>query len=424
MVNRPSQATSIWKNTAFTKLLVAFGISSFGDWFDLLAVSNIMVYQWHVSPFVASLWGLSFSLPSVLFSQIAGVLADKFSQIAILRFADASRFVVTLTLLLAPNPWSMLGILTVRGTIAALSQPAQGALNRRMVEDDQLLSANGITNTVSQMSKIVGPVIGAAVMGMTSPHFCLLLNAVSFLVSFGVLLLVKGPSPSTPSTGSKASKTPFHHEWKQGWAVVLRNRVLFHATWILFVAVFTTQIADTMWAILLRSVRPLEPQLLGWVVSIVGLGALPCTIVLSQKRAIHSFRFVLGMGATLMGAGFLAFGLFRPDWPGTELFLAALVLGIGVGIFFPTHSFLVQKQTPPDVLGRVMGILNSLTSLAVVIGPLCGGVITERWGPSFTFTWSGWFTVVTGAMVLFVGRRLFVGTSTLDSGRASRAPNV
>lgn len=82
-------------------------------------------------------------------------------------------------------------------------------------------------------------------------------------------------------------------------------------------------------------------------------------------------------------------GLYQPGSGVSWLLLAAFLGGIGTGLASVGSNYLRQKETPKEAIGRVTGILDSLSSSIFIVAPLLGGALIQTWGVSLSFQWTG-----------------------------------
>ncbi len=80
------------------------------------------------------------------------------------------------------------------------------------------------------------------------------------------------------------------------------------------------------------------------------------------------------------------------------------VVATGVAIAFPLVPSLVSKRTPPHEQGAILGITQSLGSLARVPGPLVAGVLFEQVNPAAPFLFGAGLMAIGFAMTLLVYR--------------------
>jgi predicted MFS family arabinose efflux permease len=82
---------------------------------------------------------------------------------------------------------------------------------------------------------------------------------------------------------------------------------------------------------------------------------------------------------------FMAAGLFHKDTPLWIILPVSFIGGIGTGFISTGLNYMMQKETPPEAIGRVSGIYDSMSSVVFIVSPLTGGVLIGLWGASFTF---------------------------------------
>lgn len=71
---------SLWNNSKFTRLLASWRISGMGDWFDIFTLQLIFARELNASPVIMWLFAFLYFVPAVLFSPLAGVIADHYSK--------------------------------------------------------------------------------------------------------------------------------------------------------------------------------------------------------------------------------------------------------------------------------------------------------------------------------------------------------
>jgi DHA1 family tetracycline resistance protein-like MFS transporter len=121
----------------------------------------------------------------------------------------------------------------------------------------------------------------------------------------------------------------------------------------------------------------------GGVFAVVGT----CTAIV-QGGLIHRLtrRFgelrLLRIGTPVLGAGLAIIG-WSPSFGGrgvTVMLLGACVLALGYGLSNPCLSSYTSRQAGPTVQGSVLGVLQSMSALARVLGPAAGGLLYQFLG--------------------------------------------
>lgn len=123
----------------------------------------------------------------------------------------------------------------------------------------------------------------------------------------------------------------------------------------------------------------------------------------------------------LIGLMFAAAGAFRQDSPLWLMLLVFFIGGIGTGFTSSGMNYILQKETPPEAVGRVSGIFESLTSVIFVIAPLCGGALIGLMGVSRTFLIAGLAIGIIGFIGIVLRWQLWGRT---DAGKPEVSRNA
>jgi len=78
------------------------------------------------------------------------------------------------------------------------------------------------------------------------------------------------------------------------------------------------------------------------------------------------------------------------------LIVARTVQGVGAAMVMPLALALLNATVPPQRRGWAMGIFGSVTALAVVVGPVLGGAITQ----GIAWQWIFWLNVPIGLLTI------------------------
>jgi len=112
-----------------------------------------------------------------------------------------------------------------------------------------------------------------------------------------------------------------------------------------------------------------------------------------------------------LGSFLIMLNLALIPYGGTFLGLAiiSVFLSIGTGIFQPTVLSLISEVTPEDEQGVTLGVNQSVSAMARVLGPLWGGFAFEFLGYPYPFLTGAAFTLIIFIFTLFyIPKRLNV----------------
>lgn len=160
---------------------------------------------------------------------------------------------------------------------------------------------------------------------------------------------------------------------------------------IYFVIVFSMANIYGTFAILGYKVFSFSDREIGYLFTIIGIVS-----AVVQGGLLRQFsKYISEENLVLIGIFFMMIGL--GGLPYGINFLGVAIIGgflaIGSGILQPTILGLVSREASDENQGEILGLNQSLASLARVLGPLWGGIAYEYIGYQFPFLTGGIFTL-------------------------------
>ena len=195
------------------------------------------------------------------------------------------------------------------------------------------------------------------------------------------------------ATTSRASLGPGQDlSRSQGWALALASVASFMV--VLDMLVVTTAL-NTIRRDLGASIADLE-----WTVNAYTLAFAVLLMTGSAIGDRFGRRRVFAAGLALFTVASAGCALA----PGVGWLIAArTVQGAGAALVMPLALAVLNAAVPPQRRGWAMGIFGAVTSLAVVVGPVLGGAITQ----GIAWQWIFWLNVPVGLVAIaLVLRRL------------------
>lgn len=329
------------------------------------------------------------SVPMLLFLLIGGVAVDRFPRARVMLLSDLTRgavvgIVTFLAFTDALQIWHIYIASILFGFVSAFFQPAFGAIIPDLVPLNGRPSANSLTALSGQITGILGPALGAAMVAFTGTASVFAFDTVSFFISALCLLPVLRAyiAPANPAR----STSNMFQEFKEGWRVVITLPWL----WIMLTLealLNLTQAGPYAVALpfLVKNTLHSDVQVLGWFYSAASIGSVVVAIWLGHYAKLHRRGMTGFILLTLWGLSTAVLGLPLGVAP---LVVSNLVVGGSVSAFNLIESNIIQEMVPQDHLGRVysIGLLGSFVLL-----PIGYGV-------------AGWATDLVGApAVLLVG---------------------
>ncbi len=138
---------------------------------------------------------------------------------------------------------------------------------------------------------------------------------------------------------------------------------------------------------------------LQWTVNAYGIAFAAGIITAAALGDRFGRRRVFNTGLPLFTLASAACALV----PGaSELIVARTVQGLGAAVVLPLSLTILTTAFPPEKRGMIVGVYGGLAGLAVALGPIVGGVITQ----TIDWHWIFWLNVPLGLAAVLLGTRL------------------
>lgn len=404
------------RNPQVRRLWFAQIVSELGDWLNFVALVQL-IQTFSNSARDTGLLIILQMMPMVIFSPIAGVVADRFDRRKVMIIADLLRAVIVLGFLLIDRPerlWMLYVLAGMQFTVTSFFEPSRAALIPNLASKEELLAANGLSSVTWSVMLAVGGGLGGLISGLVSNRAAFIVDAASFLTSATLLLRInnhRGQSDLAPST-LKADLNPSdldidyqskdQSEDKSLWLVL---KYLWQRPDVLSVLLVKSGICITAGGV--------------WLLSII-YGQKVFPVGKDGSLSVGLFYCVHGLGA-IVGA-VLTGRFFRENGPdplkGIQLaFLFRsgffLLWGAAINILFATSSVmcvtacgsllwvmsttLLQRLCHDSIRGRIFALENAACTLAMAISITLTGRMIDVWQMSASKA-----TLVTSAMALLI----------------------
>lgn len=379
----------------FRLFFVALTVSMIAESILLLALA-IWVKELTGSDGLAGATFLALTAPMVL-APLAGWVVDRMSRRTLfvaLNAATAGLLLPLLTVHDAGRLWVIYAVAAGYGLSYIALGATVTALVQELVPADLLPDANGVTQTVKQGLRLVGPLLGAGLYVLLGGPAMAAACALGFLAAAAIGLAVRlAPAPvATPTpggpTGAAAAGGPtgaaagtaggWRAEVVAGVRHLVREPALRRALVAVVAATVGLGFGETLWFAYVDQGLGREPAFLGVLVSLQGIGGL-----LGGLGSAALVRRLGELGGMALGVSAVAVGFLAPIWPVLGLAVAAaLLIGLGLPVALVGTMTLLQRHTPPDLLGRASAALDALASgpqsLAIGLGALLVGLADYR----------------------------------------------
>jgi MFS family permease len=358
---------------AFRRLWLSAIAAALGQWMQSTALGWLALDLTDSEAFVG-LVAFAAGLPFLVISIPGGLVIDRFDRRSVIIGCQVVAAVLATIVAIdvisgAVRPWHLPLAAFVNGSLQAILNPAQQSIIPSLVPRDRLTNAIGLLSAGQNMTRVVGPTIAGAVIGLTGTGQAFLLQAVA--VSAALILMLTASFPqglATRTTASLAALT-------EGARVVASRpdlRIL-----LILVSIPTLLIFPylSFMSVFARYVLDIGPQGLGLLMAASGVGAVIGALLVAAGSRAHTGR-ALVLQSMLYGSVIAGFCATR-FLPLNLLFLAAAGL-LGSSLMSATNA-LIQHRIDDAIRGRVFGIYM-LTWGLMPLGSMPMGLLSAEFG--------------------------------------------
>ena len=315
------------------------------------------------------------SIPVLLLTLYAGVMADRRDKRAIILAAQCVSLVLAVALAVLTDTdrvtlgW-ILTLVFLSGVANAFEIPTRQSFFAELVGKEDLTNAIALNSSAFNLSRIVGPALAGVLIGTVGIAACFYANAVSYLAVIAGLLAIRRPRVAVvrSAEGVRENLT-------EGFRFVWNDRLARSLVALIAIASIFGFPYAMLLPVFARDVLHVGAPGLGWLLSATGVGSLAGGITVAALAGrVPRGRLLLAAAvgfAVLVGA----FSLSR-SLPLSLLLLA--LSGFCIIPFTATVNALLQTLTPDALRGRVMSVYVFMFLGMTPVGSLQAGAVA-RW---------------------------------------------
>lgn len=344
-----------------------------------------------VQPCDANLIIISFTVPGLLVTPLAGVIADRWGS---KRVMVPSLFLFSLggiACAFAPD----FDIFLICRFVQGMGSGALGVLSLTIISDsfenhEMRIKALGYNNSIISIANATIPLLAGA-LAEISWHLPLLLSGSGFPLALLIWFTMRMP----PYASTEPELSLGGYLKATGKAIsqpTVRYLLLF--TTINFIVIFGPLV--TFYPELADQRFRADPFEIGLVLSALSVGTMLVTSQISRILDHISSRTAILIGFAAFGAGLLA----MPLMPGLLWGIVPIfIMGLGQGIVAPTMMGCLIARTPYAQRSGVLAANGTLVRLAQSLGPLMFGFVYTGMSIEWIFYIGGTISLLTCILI-------------------------
>jgi len=231
------------------------------------------------------------------------------------------------------------------------------------------------------LAVFLAPGLGGLIISFLNPGYALLVNSISFLVSFLAIASLRMKINERDSS--------MHSIWgeiREGFQFVVKTKPILYTNLAMVSSVFGTTLFITLLVFHLKDSISLNTVMIGWLLSMGGVGAILGAVTSNLFRKRFSYRSILFTASVIGGLSILCFGFIETYY--------WLVIMNAAGTFCasmmsPCIITIRQTLTPDHLLGRVQATSRLMTWVFMPLAAFLAGILAEAIGTDQTIMLAG-----------------------------------
>ncbi len=384
---------------AFRLLVVAYGLSTWGD-FIAVAALTLRVQQSTQSGWAVAGLLLASGLPVMVLHPVAGLLVDRGDTRRILMAAAGLQSLCALALAHASPLWLTYALCFGLGCGLAVEAPALFSLVPRVVGHARVVRANAWLEAARYAAVTFGLLCGGVVSEAGGGGVALTLDAGTFALAAicvgcirDTMLVARAEDAAHPALGL------------DGVRFLLRHRVVRACVLVVWSVAIFTGLMNTTEVFLAKDVLDVGDSGYGLLAAATGLGMMLGALVVGRRLTEETSSTAMIVGAFVAGGALVVASV------ATHLLVAGgalVVVGGCQGVVNVAMRGVLQGASPQELRGRAYSAYQAALTVATLLSLASAGALIELVSVRPTIALAGVGTLVAagcGGAMLHVGDR-------------------
>ncbi len=376
----------------FLFLTLAGAMSQLGDRLSHMLLITIIGISAPGKLIAYSGGSLTFVLPTLLLSPIAGVLVDHWNKrktIARTHLIQTGIFFLTpfaITLTRSFIPFWI--ALTVFFGLDIFNNTANPALLPHLVPGDKILLANSVSLIFARIATVLGMVIGGFLIKWAGWNNAIFIDASCHLIAAILVLNIafKEPQFSSPLTISGDKNEPgitaqllnalkqFFADLKELILLLIHNRLVAFVIASIVVSTFISAVSYTILIFLVQQVLNMGTSGVGVFAGILAIGMIAGAVSIGLLPQNINRPLIVVLVILLYGILFLVGYWLIVVW---FMIIVALVAGIAFSWLGVVQNTMLQEEVAAGIRGRIFSTREFFTNLTFLLTTLFIGVLGD-----------------------------------------------
>lgn len=355
------------RNRNLRRAQLAFGATWTAEWAFTVALAVVAFRDGGAT--AVGVVGFARMAPAALLSPFGAALGDRFRRDRVLVWSCVVRAAATaaaaLLIAIGASNLAVYALAALATAGFTVFRPAHSALLPGLcTSPSELMSANVVRGLLDSLSMLLGPLLAALLLSVSSPAAVFATTAALAAASAALLLRL---SYEAPPRGAAQPLRRIGHETLEGFRALVRYRDAGLLIGLGLAQTLTRGFLNVFVVVIALELLDRGDPAVGVLTAAVGAGAVVGSLGASMFISGRRLAAVEGIGVALWGVPLTLCGVLP-----YELTVLALMCVIGaanalvdIGLYT-----LPARLVAEDLLARVFGAKESLTALSVAVGSL------------------------------------------------------
>ncbi|MBD5522119.1 MAG: MFS transporter [Lachnospiraceae bacterium] len=338
----------------------------------------LWAYTMEGSAMMVSLMSFFNYLPFIIVSLFAGAFVDRHSKKKIMLISDTiaavcSLFILMLTTSGGLQIWHIYVVNFIIGFMNSFQNPASAVAMGKIVPKEKLAQVSGMNSFSGNLITVISPVLSASIFAFGGLKFILLIDLLSFIIAFCVLLFVIKIPEDLPKQTDKSS---ILEGCGEGFQYLKRSQGIFVIIITMALLNFFSRLTyENILSPMILARSGNNSVVLGIVNAVMGIGGIVGgMIVAAGKFSKNNVKmiYVSAMLSFLLGDVMMGVGRNVVFWS-----LAGLMASLPIPFINAGQNVILYKTVPENMQGRIFAVRNALQFSTIPIGILLGGFLAD-----------------------------------------------
>ncbi|MGI6251199.1 MAG: MDR family MFS transporter [Anaerolineaceae bacterium] len=329
------------------------------------------------------------SITGLISSILVGTLVDRFGRKGIMVAGLIGSALVYLGYIGANTYLHFSILMGASGVFGPLTRVAASAMIADMFEGDKRTQAFALFRTAGNLGFGSGPILGGMIM--STSYRIGMISAAAALGIYGLITVIF-LSETLPPEARKTESSILQNF--RGFGQALKDKVFVRLLLSFTLMDICARLIWVVLAVYAKTNFDVPETQYGFIPTTNGLMVVLFQVFVTRVTRKYPESKVMTFGAVFYPLAMLTVALsngFIGFW------LAMVIMTIGELITAPTATMLVASIAPPEMRGRYLGLFGLTFYVALAIGPLGAGILSDHVGMRAPW-WGG---VLVGILAVF-----------------------